>query len=54
MMTAKRLYDSNIYPKSPCGVGSNYLEAMADLCNQLGYVGGKMWNTTFVDLIQKS
>lgn len=38
--------------ESPCGFGNNYLEAMADLCKQLGYKGGKMWATTFKDLLK--
>lgn len=36
--------------ESPCGFGDNALEALADLCKQLGYTGGKMWNATFMDL----
>lgn len=37
--------------ESPCGFGNTYLEAMADLCSQLGYKGGKMWNHSFKTLI---
>jgi len=36
---------------SPCGFGSSSLEAMAELCKQLGFRGGKMWNVTFKDLL---
>jgi hypothetical protein len=38
--------------ESPCGFGDTYLEAMADLCKQIGFSGGKMWNATFSDLIK--
>lgn len=38
--------------ESPCGFGNSYLEAMADLCKQLGYKGGKMWNSTFGSLLK--
>jgi hypothetical protein len=34
-----------------CGFGDTRLEAMADLCSQLGYTGGKMWNAGFEDLV---
>ena len=51
--TARRPNDFFTYPESPCGFGDTYLEAMADLCKQLGFVGGKMWNSTFIDLIKK-
>lgn len=37
--------------ESPCGFGNTYLEAMADLCKQLGFKGGKMWQTGFEDLV---
>ena len=40
--------------QSPCGFGDTYLEAMADLCKQLGYKGGKMWNKQFVELCNPS
>lgn len=40
--------------ESPCGFGDSYLEAMADLCKQLGYKGGKMWNASFKDLVKSS
>lgn len=33
------------------GFGGNYFEAMVDLCKKLGYKGGKMWETTFKDLL---
>lgn len=36
----------------PCGFGDTYLEAMSDLCKQIGFSGGKMWNATFKDLIK--
>ena len=38
--------------ESPCGFGNTRLEAMADLCRQLGYKGGKMWNASFKDLLK--
>ena len=50
-MTAYREDFTNLQ-ESPCGFGDNYLEAMADLCKQVGYVGGKMWNATFKDLVK--
>lgn len=34
----------------PCGFGDTALEAMAELCRELGYKSGKMWNATFKDL----
>ena len=36
---------------SPAGFGNNYLEAISELCKELGYTGGKMWNTTFEKLL---
>jgi hypothetical protein len=39
--------------EGPCGFGDTYLEAMAGLCHLLGYTGGKMWTTTFQQLINK-
>ena len=36
--------------ESPAGFGDTFLEAMAELCKELGYKGGKMWNATFKDL----
>lgn len=39
--------------ESPCGFGNTYLEAMADLCKQLGYKGGKMWNPTFETIMKE-
>lgn len=36
--------------ESHCGFGDTNLDAMADLCKQLGFTGGKMWNSTFSDL----
>src|SRR3990172_4040482 len=38
--------------ESACGFGDTYLQAMADLCKNLGFVGGKMWNSTFKDLVK--
>lgn len=37
--------------ESPAGFGYTKLEAMAALCNDLGYTGGKMWNATFATLL---
>ncbi len=39
--------------KDPCGFGDTYLEAMADLCKQLGYKPSKMWGNSFNDLLRK-
>lgn len=36
----------------PAGFGDTILEAMADLCKQLGYAPSKMWGATFKDLCQ--
>lgn len=36
--------------ESVAGFGDSYLEALADLCKNLGFKGGKMWTTTFKDL----
>ena len=33
------------------GFGDTALEAMADLCKDIGYKGGKMWNHTFKSLL---
>ena len=38
--------------ESPAGFGDTKLEAMAELAKELGYKGGKVWNTTFKDLCQ--
>jgi len=38
-------------PESPVGFGSTKLEAMAALCKDLGYQGGKTWNATFKSLL---
>lgn len=38
--------------ESPAGFGDTALEAMAELCEELGYQGGKMWNTHFPDLVK--
>jgi len=40
--------------ESPCGFGETYLEALADLCKQLGFKGGKLWNKTFEDLVKNN
>lgn len=48
--TAHR-YDFVNLQESPCGFGCDYLEAMADLCMQLEFKGGKMWNNTFQNLV---
>jgi len=37
---------------SPAGFGNTYLEAMADLCKQLGYKPSKMWGTRFIDYLK--
>jgi hypothetical protein len=37
--------------ESSIGFGVTYLEAMAALCKDLGYTGGKMWNHTFESLV---
>lgn len=39
--------------ESPAGFGDTCLEAMADLCNALGYRPAKMWGATFADLLNK-
>ena len=31
--------------ESIAGFGNTYLEALADLCKNIGFTGGKMWNT---------
>ena len=38
--------------ESPCGFGDTNLEAMADLCKQLGFKPSKMWGSTFGDLLK--
>lgn len=37
--------------ESPAGFGDTKLQAMAELCKDLGYKGGKMWNATFKSLL---
>jgi len=37
--------------ESPAGFGDTCLEAMADLCKQLGYKPSKMWGSKFSDLL---
>lgn len=39
--------------QSPAGFGTTALQAMAELCKELGFKGGKTWNTTFADLLQR-
>lgn len=36
---------------SPAGFGDTCLEAMAELCKELGFKGGKTWNAAFADLL---
>jgi hypothetical protein len=38
--------------ESPIGFGDTNLEAMAALCKELGFRGGKMWQDTFQDLVK--
>lgn len=38
---------------SPAGFGKTCLEAMAELCKELGYKPSKMWGATFADLMNK-
>lgn len=45
--------DSINLQESPSGFGDTALEALAALCKELGYVGGKMWNATFKSLLAK-
>jgi hypothetical protein len=40
--------------ESPAGFGSTKLEAMADLCEKLGYAPSKMWGPTFKSLLKIS
>lgn len=49
--TAYRRDFTNVQ-ESPMGFGDTFLDAMAELCKQLGYKGGKMWNATFKDLVK--
>ncbi len=37
---------------SPAGFGDTKLEAMAELCSNIGYVPSKMWGSGFIDLLQ--
>lgn len=53
MKTASRRDFVNLHD-CPMGFGSTYLEAMAGLCKELGFKGGKMWNTTFEDLLKQA
>lgn len=38
---------------SPAGFGATKLEAMAGLCKELGFKGGKIWQTSFADLLHR-
>lgn len=38
-------------PESSVGYGDSKLEALAELCKDLGYAGGKTWNATFKSLL---
>jgi len=52
--TAKRT-DFIDLMENQCGFGDTYLEAMADLCKQLGFKGGKLgWHKTFKKLIEEN
>lgn len=51
-MVAKRKDFVNLQ-ESICGFGETYLEAIANLCKQHGFTGGKMWNLSFKDLLDK-
>ena len=53
MKTASRKDFTNL-AEHPMGFGETRLEAMADLCKQLGFKGGKMWQTTFEDLLKQA
>lgn len=37
--------------ESKCGFGNTFLEALADLCKQFDFKGGKIWNVTFEQLL---
>jgi hypothetical protein len=37
---------------SPAGFGDTYLEAMSNLCKELGYKSSKMWGTNFKYLLK--
>lgn len=47
---ATALYFTNLQ-EHPAGFGDTKLEALADLANQLGLVGGHMWRSTFKYLL---
>jgi hypothetical protein len=40
--------------ESPAGFGPSKLEAMADLAKAMGVQAGKMWRTTFVDMLKSN
>ena len=44
--TATRFDFTNL-AECPCGFGDTNLEALADLCSQLGFLGQKTWGKTF-------
>ncbi len=48
-----RLKNFDNLQESPSGFGDTYLDAISALCKELGYKGGKMWNTTFEDLVKQ-
>lgn len=51
-MTAKRI-DFIDLQESYCGFGETYLEALADLCKQHEYCGGKLgWHKSFAELMK--
>lgn len=39
--------------ESPAGFGDTCLEALAELCKELGYKPSKMWGAKFTDLLAK-
>ncbi len=39
--------------ESPAGFGPTALEAISDLCKQLGYKPSKMWGKSFKDLLEE-
>lgn len=48
---AKPMWFVNLQ-ESPAGFGDTKLEALAELCKELGYKGGKTWNATFKTLLK--
>lgn len=49
-MMATRMDFINLQ-ESPAGFGDSSLEAMAELCKELGYAPAKMWGKGFADLL---